>query len=616
MKLSLRQKSAPAWAFVIGLLSILYVLAEYGFNALMVDVASSVDLESGSLDRVALIGETLSGIGLAFLIINVVEYLSKLSVRTGAWVNLILFLGLLAVTIPLMRWAQPALINHFVDQSDAADRSRALSMNLFKYAAGNGAIVFGQTTVGSSVPDKVLLALLGPLAVNNDGVHASLQANKNQIMNRLVLQSAKVNGERRWEQYLGIRNGVSASYNDFLGSVDRFDKEMGRTSGKSDGAIKQIRDESERAFDQYQRKEQSLQSETEARRKRVYELISSVGRDASRCESHSCVVRASDRYSSGMKSIYGFTPPQSDFVTQREATASDAISKRGSSYNLNLASLVMNTVSNQSITEVSSSSVARGDEKYQAELFKNKIGHPAGLSLQAFKREPDICLDGVKRVRSKGINVPANWCPDDENAVREAIDGKRQDKVQEEWDRRTKQRFGVVVSPDVSEEDFRRLTSIQRSIEQRLVSVPCAGGNGYLTAAQFKARCIDPELSKQRKKLTDTFSAPLAELADGREYADQGRNAVRALLVPPIAIIFSLAFSLLALVKFVGPWPLKLALVVAIATAPSLLPANHSEIADFLLNSEGQQGAVLRWSLNLEPWAYQFGSMFKSAFAF
>lgn len=614
MKYSLRQKSAPGWVMLIGLISLAYILAEYGFNAYLVDVASSVDLESDKLDHVALIGETLSGIGLAFLLVNVIEYLSKLSVRVSPLANIILFAALLSGSIPLMRWVQPAIIDHFVNRSDAADRSRALNMNLFKYAAANGAITFGTVTVGSSVSDKVLLALLGPLAVSNDNVHASLNANKDQIMNRLVLQSAKVSGEKRWDRYQDVRNGVTTSYNDFLGSVEKFDREMSRTSSKSDVAIKRIRAESTRSYEQYQRNEASVKADTDQRRKRVYQLISSAGRDAAACRNQSCLTHASERYQSGMKSIYGFTPPQRDFVTERQASASDAVSKRGSSYNLNLAALLVNTVSNQTITEVSEASVSQGDQKHEAELYRHKIGHPAGLSLQDYKRDPDVCRDATKRVRSDGIKVGSNWCPDDEKGVAEAIDGKRQDKVQDEWDRRTKQRFGVVVSPDVTESEFRRLASVQRTVDQKLVDAPCTGGNAYLSGAQFKAKCIDPELSKQRKKLVDTFSAPEAELADGREYADQGRNAVRSLLVPPIAIIFSLAFSLLALLKFVGPWPLKVGLVVAIIVAPNLLPANHSEIASFLFSGDGQVGEILKWSLNLEPWAYQFGSLFKSLF--
>ncbi|MGG2399422.1 hypothetical protein ACJRW5_21000, partial [Pseudomonas sp. SH1-B] len=115
-----------------------------------------------------------------------------------------------------------------------------------------------------------------------------------------------------------------------------------------------------------------------------------------------------------------------------------------------------------------------------------------------------------------------------------------------------------------------------------------------------------------RPKWVSGISRPLH--ADGQALEKKGRDAVRTLLVPPIAILFSLAFSLLALTKFVASWPLKAALVVAIAVGPAMLPANHSEIADFLFSGGNQFGAVLKWSLNLEPWAYQFGSIFKTMY--
>lgn len=609
-----RGPSARPWVLLITCLSLVYILGEYGFNAALVDMASSIDQQSNEMDRLALLGETLSGIGLAFLLVNLVEYLFKTSQRFGTFANIALLVALLMGTVPFMRWLQPTIIDHFVSQSQAEQRSQALNMNLFKYAAANGAIVFGSTTVGSSVPDKVLLSLLGPLAVGNQAVHQSIEANKAQILNRLVLQTANASGEQQWQHYLQVRKGVSNAYADFQGSVDRFDREMGRSSGRSGAALKQIREQTQSAYERYQQQEQRALAQTESRQKRVLELISSVGRDASRCDNQSCLARASERYAREMKNNYGFVPPQADFVTQRAATAGDAVTRNGRNVNLNLGSLLMNSISDRKVTIVSPDTVQAGDDKHRAQAIKHAIGHPPGLGLTQFKREPDICESTGKRVRANKINVPAGWCPDDEKAVVTAIDGKAQDKVQAEWDRRSKQQFGAVVPTDISEDDFRKLASVRRSAEQRLAGSPCTDGNAYLSAAQFKARCIDPLVGRQRDKLGDMFSAPTAQLADGQGAEAKGRNAVRALLVPPAAIIFSLIFSLFALLKFVGPWYLKTAAVVLIIAAPALIPANHGEVASFLFSGDAQLGAVLKWALNLEPWIYQFGSLFKGAF--
>ncbi|MGG2399885.1 hypothetical protein ACJRW5_23365, partial [Pseudomonas sp. SH1-B] len=71
----------------------------------------------------------------------------------------------------------------------------------------------------------------------------------------------------------------------------------------------------------------------------------------------------------------------------------------------------------------------------------------------------------------------------------------------------------MVVPTDISEAQFRKLPSVQRFIEQQLKDAPCTGGNAYFSAAQFKVRCLDPELVKQRKDLAETFTAPVADLA-------------------------------------------------------------------------------------------------------
>lgn len=614
MALFKRTPSKKGWGFAIGMASLLYICCEYGFNASLVDMASSIDQQTSDLDRLARIGETLSGLGLAFVLINLLEYFFTTSKRIGVVLNLMLFAAIAAGTIPFMRWLQPTIIDHYVLQADAQQRSQALNMNLFKYAAANGAIVFGNTAVGSSTQDRVLLALIGPLAVDNQGVHKALDSNRDKILSRLVLQSSKTTGERAWADYQQVRNSVDASYDDYLAQVENYNRAMSKASGKSGQVLEQIRKDTDASFIQYQNDVQTIQNQSGARQSRVFDHLNDLNRRLGNCHSASCQTDAQTTFSKQTTELYGTAVEPQVFYQTRKATASDGVLRNGKTINVNLFDVLANTVSDSTITEYSMDTVATGDGKQVDGLIRRKAGYPAGLAKRDFMHQPAVCSKASASARAQGLQVANNWCPDDESAVIAAVDGVARQKIQDQWDREAKKRFGSSVPVDLSEGAFRQLASVKKATQQKLSNAPCTGGDAYLSGAQFKQRCLQPQIENRKKELTSTFSTPVEALGEDGALAEKGRQAMRALLVPPVAIVFSLFFSLLAVLKFLGPWPLKVAGLAAIILAPLFLPANSGAITQFLFAGDVQMGAVLKWALTVEPQAYHVGSLFKGIF--
>ncbi|WP_313285024.1 hypothetical protein [Stutzerimonas kunmingensis] len=613
-KAAARPRTAKSWAFMLGAASLLYIAVEFGFNAALVDMASDIDVTKDSLDRMAFLGETLSGVGLAFVLMNLIEWLFCTSRRIGVWANFVIMAGLLFGTVPFMHWLQPKIVEAYVDATTGQERKQALDMNLFKYAAASGAVVFGDTVVGDTSEDKVLLALMGMLAKDNEKVHETLSSSRDTILNRVVLQSAQDQGKAKWEDYLKVRKGVAEQYQQYLKQVDQYHDAMAKAGGKSGQALRQIREQTSASFVKYRNEAQSLANQAGARQSKTLELMLQNNNALGRCRDNQCINRANETYNKGITEIYGFAIPRDDFITTRMATAADAVTTNGRNVSLNLVGLIANTVMDREVREISSDSVAAGYSKHEKRLFTAQVGYPPNMTEKQFMQYPAVCSQASAKARSQGINVPSNWCPDDEKAVMAAVDGKARKRVDDEWAKGSKQRFGAVVSTELSEQAFRNLKSVNNGVRERLASAKCTGSNAYLSAAQFKAKCIQPQLDKHRNELRERFVARATDLAPGGASAEQGKQAVRALVVPPVAIVFSLFFSLMALLKFLGPVPLKIAGLALIIFGPLAIEASHGEIATFLGGEGSDLGAVLTWALKLEPLVYQFGSVFRPFF--
>lgn len=613
-KAAARPPTAKSWAFLLGLASLLYIAIEFGFNAALVDMASDIDVGKESLDRIAYIGETLSGVGLAFVLVNVIEWLFRTSRRGGGWANFLIMAGLLFATVPFMHWLQPRIVETYVEATTGEERRQALNMNLFKYAAASGAVVFGETVVGDTAEDKVLLALMGMLAKNNEGVHQTLTSSRDSILNRVVLQSAQDRGKSSWDDYVQVRKGLADQYQSYLKQVDQYHDAMAKAGGKSGQALRQIREQTSQGYRKYQNDAQTLTNQAGSRQSQTLVELTDHNKSISRCKNDNCIIRANGKYEREMVKIYGFVPPRDDFISTRLATPSDGVERNGSSVSINLFKVLANTVTDRTIREISSDSVQAGYRKHEDRLFRQVVGYPRDLTEKQYMRQPAVCSQASAKAKGQGINVPSNWCPDDEQAVMAAVDGKARRRIEDEWAKGSMRRFGEVVTTNLSEDRFRNLKAVRRVASERLAGAKCVGGNAFMSAAQFKAKCIQPKLDEHHRELKKRFVASASELALGGSSAEQGKQAVRALVVPPVAIVFSLFFSLMAVLKFLGPVPLKVAGMALIIFGPIAIKEGHGEIAKFLGGTHADFGAVLTWALKLEPMVYKFGSIFKQFF--
>lgn len=601
----MKSKSNSLWVMLFGAISLTYVGFEFAFNAALLDLAAATFQDAREMDSLARAGETLSGIGFALCLMTPLKRFAA----SGTLASLALLACVTLASIFGMHLAQPWAINRFIDSTSAEQRSQALGLNLFKFGVASGAIQFGSTTLGESPADKTLLALIGPMAHGNQKIEQILKGNSQRIFDRVATQGGNDAAQKEWTEYQQARNDVASRYNQYLDQAEQYESALRKTSGKSGQILDQIRQAVNADFTAHQNKVTKFESDYLAQEPTVARRVRELN------------ARSNNRnnYERDLASIYGFVPALEVFTSIRNATIDDVGVKRGNTTQYDAKKLFEFAVSDKKIQVISDESIHSGHMSLMDRAYAKKSdGMPRDMTINDFMRHPQVCSKARAKLTASNISVPGNWCPDDERAVMHSVDSKARNKVEREWEAGTKKRLGQVVGPDLTEQQFRSLKSVNDTIARALAKAPCTKGNAYLSAESFKNSCITPELNRRKNEIRETFTAPTEELGEGGRFEDKGRQAVRALLVPSVAMALSLIFSLVALLnlgfklisplKFARHMVFKAACVGALITAPAfVLAGKHSAVADLIFPESRALGPALKWVITMEPAIYSFG---------
>jgi hypothetical protein len=164
-----------------------------------------------------------------------------------------------------------------------------------------------------------------------------------------------------------------------------------------------------------------------------------------------------------------------------------------------------------------------------------------------------------KDVRASGVPVPANWDPSDQTAFNNAI----ATRIRGETDRRFREGMqrqfpqGTSVPPNLDKNAFFSHPTIQARWREELkygnsgVVLPVNLPDRATAPAYFQRQVYDKVLSWQVQDRLKKYDAPVATFADGAPQAPLGREQMRALAVPPIALAFSIIGALVHIIKLV-----------------------------------------------------------------
>lgn len=237
-----------------------------------------------------------------------------------------------------------------------------------------------------------------------------------------------------------------------------------------------------------------------------------------------------------------------------------------------------------------------------------------------------------QKVQSNGVPVGHDWTPGDRGGFYAAVARKAQGQIQSSFANGIAQRFpeGAGLVPYLSWEQFVMQPAIQRywkkqlAIPDQVVLRPEVG-----SAEQYATLVYNPTLDIRQAENLQQLNAPAEQFADGAQYEQLGKDGVRALIVPPIALGFSLLGALVHIFKFAlgvaqlitlrsfrnfGYKTIGIALgavvVFAMANARASTPITEQKLFVERLypDAQGKYGHTAMWlvrgTIHLQPVAY------------
>ncbi|CAD6528459.1 hypothetical protein [Paraburkholderia metrosideri] len=237
-----------------------------------------------------------------------------------------------------------------------------------------------------------------------------------------------------------------------------------------------------------------------------------------------------------------------------------------------------------------------------------------------------------QKVQSNGVPVGRDWAPGDRGGFYAAVAHKAQGQIQTAFANGIAQRFpeGVGLTPYLSWEQFAMTPAIQRfwkkqlQIPDRVTLRPEIG-----TTEQYATLVYNPTLDIRQAENLQQLNAPPEQFADSRPYEKLGKDGMRALIVPPIALGFSLLGAMVHIFKFsLGVTQLVTmrafangfyktigillgaAAIFAVANARAASPITQEKlfVEHLYPDAQGKYGTTAMWlvrgTIHLQPVAY------------
>lgn len=566
----------------------------------------------------------------------------------------LVILGLVVAAAPSMYHGQKVLFDHYlVNRSDGMTRLTAAYVNLLKVGLRNGVVeLVGVPLERDSLdtPEAMtFLTLLGGLAAVSPDILDIVRHEQPRIASALTRQITARELDGRFADYAAKRDEfIQAYWTPYVAkSQEYLARRRQEASSRPAAAWTQVDAEVEKGWRQYadgtrlaeeginrdatavsERLNRHLESRQNCTKQRTQE-----GRDR-------CYAREHERYYKDrtLHEKVGQYTEFNSWCEQRDATPIEAIDNALSLPDKLLAAAVKGAP----VKETQYFECDLGHAAIKARLtsarepaFVKKYGYPFGLDRPAFRTHPETSRRVRETLSRQGIRLPANWTVAQRDVFMRAVAEEVSAQADANWDAGIRAQAHGHIPANLDFDDFVRHPVIKEQIRARLGADYTESFNlTIVDKSAFAERFLRPAVERRVNAKIASLDADADSYAEGGPRAEEGRNAVRSALIPPISLTLSLFFAMAALVKngvgvvmlAAGRLPVQVArgvrgitwaaALTAILVPPFVLHNGFSESPLFRFYAE--QGYKLskpitlgaEWIIRMQPVMYPIGAAF------
>ncbi|PXX88375.1 hypothetical protein DIT71_17355 [Marinobacter vulgaris] len=620
------------WIIILLCLEVLYIIIEFSFNAALLNVASGVFPDPESLDTIEMAGRILSGVGFGFLVYGIFALKYKDRV-CDVKRQTVMLCAIMPFAIMFMYAAQEILIEEvLVENSSDEERFAATYLNMVRPAIRNGTLILEDVPITQETSDrpenKAFLAIAGMLMASNDKVVDRIPREIENIVGAMVHRKALESQDEVYDGYKEVNQRIYdlyINYRDGMSSMpEKINKAMDEM--KASAFYHDLDSQLSQAYTSYA-----------SGAKSVYEAIGSKTFFYPYYVAGSCNTRLTNYFPSTCRAslekngkiyyertgskldVYKFCDIRrinhgacdwsaervgrivySDLTAEKRRTSPIPLTVKGIPLRLNKRQF------------------------YQHEGFAENFGkkYHKGITLEA----KDLVL------RSSGV-------PNIEASVRKALTRN----IKESFVEAANQPFTTDyndIKYGMNVDQFIRTASVQSAYRSVLgedsSSIFIQKG---LRETEFLEKVLLPMSWNTVADQLDGIPKSINEMVRNKAMTEQGKDAVRAMLVPPIALVLSLFFSLFTLskvfhhlaalqyIKHPKTFPLKNikmgitgTFLIVVISFPFLLPENPMVKTGIIEAATGKADddakpnrlvtMAMNWMMRAEPAIYPISNAF------
>ena len=608
----LNQIKGSFYALFFILLNLSYLIVELSFNARVLDVSAALS-QNTDFGQLEVYGRTLSASGATLLA-------WRLLVPYHATLNLfklvIKFFVIGVIVFPLVFIGQKKLVDTMVDQSSNETRRSAEILTLLKYGIANGFVEIDELAMDEltllTAEGKMFISVSGLLVYNSKNMRDILERELNKIAGYAIASQQSSESFQLYKSYLYVRERILQHYSDYQQQVNHLESQQSAAYQEAIAMYEKAMNDSMLKWLEYQSLWQQNQDyqQVEASLVSALQYLLLVGQERfNNCDNSECYDEAQKMLQMRLSQNLGFFVPVSQWCSEYLTPQS---------------------------SKIISCLKDKGDIAQQAlQSRKQMLAERAGLA-QVYPHKLDYLKSRELRsnvfveLKQQGVKIDDQWMFSEHQSMLDQITSQLNDRYLAQYQQDMVDRYGVYLEPRVSLTAFTQIPMMQNYFAQafgELYRDPVTLDHNRQT---FEQKYIKPIYFNKFNALVNKLEADEEWYATDAPYEQSGKTSLRNLIVPPVAIAFSLIFGLMnminLLISFVflifeeRLW-LRWAGFVVLSGMVILLPSRHayeiydqSAYQDLIVETEmnyGKWAMALDWVAKTEPRIYPLGDVLR-----
>lgn len=499
-----------SWLIFLEVVAFLYLLFELSFNARLLTAVG----DTPSLDQIhglEIMGRTVSGVGAALLAWRLIGFDKEKVSRS----ILILAVSFFAI-VPIVYVAQSFIVTSFVKAASQEQKRAAYLSALAWRNASDGLLEFSLLSKGENpIRDATFNATFGVFLMNDSEILTELESKLEEIATRTTYASA--GGASLWLEYEAAHNQINTN----LKAYENASAQLQKAQEKSKKAADEAWDEMQKSVSEKWRK-------LDTERKKIFKRNDGIASFAKKqlipmfeeikaCNGY-CKAQVQAQYDQKMAQHFGATIPMDWWCN---------------GWNGEGAPPAYNPKDKKSCPG-NDRTMVRAVNVILEKKFKNQTGFPIKVTYSEFIQS-DILKDRVSaELKMRGINTDALIFPLKKTQFVSVISNGLVEKAHRDFANKTKELLGIEIPPGLDTQLLLERDDIRAALEEKYgLSKELSLG---LSRSAFEEQVLLPALKKHVEDIK--------EKAMSSSFSEQHEDAFRALIVPPIALIFSLFFSI------------------------------------------------------------------------